>query len=90
MFSLSRASRSKPGRSRLDELANDPTEARLVRLVLRIGARTGELIRYLRALHQLRRLDDRDLDDLDLARADFPELAYRHAIGAEPVARLRR
>ena len=90
MFSLSRALRAKPGRSRLDELANDPTETRLVRLVLRVGARTGELIRYLWALHQLRRLDDRDLDDLDLACADFSDLAYRHAIGAEPVARLRK
>ena len=44
-------------------------------------------IRYRRALDELRRLDDRDLDDLNLARADFPELAWRHATGAEPLAR---
>ena len=44
-------------------------------------------ISYRRALDELRRLDDRDLDDLDLARADFPELAWRHATGAEPLAR---
>ena len=36
---------------------------------------------------ELRRLDDRDLDDLDLARVDFPELAWRHATGAPPLTR---
>jgi uncharacterized protein YjiS (DUF1127 family) len=51
--------------------------------------RARRQIRYHQALRELRRLDDRDLDDLDLARADFPELARRHATGAEPVARLR-
>jgi uncharacterized protein YjiS (DUF1127 family) len=44
-------------------------------------------ISYRRALEELHRLDDRDLDDLNLARADFPELAWRHATGAEPLAR---
>jgi uncharacterized protein YjiS (DUF1127 family) len=44
-------------------------------------------ISYHRALNELHRLDDRDLDDLDLARVDFPELAWRHATGAEPIAR---
>jgi uncharacterized protein YjiS (DUF1127 family) len=44
-------------------------------------------IRYHRALHELDRLDDRDLDDLDLARVDFPELAWRHATGAPPLTR---
>jgi uncharacterized protein YjiS (DUF1127 family) len=44
-------------------------------------------ISYRRALEELHRLDDRDLDDLNLARADFPALAWRHATGAEPVAR---
>jgi uncharacterized protein YjiS (DUF1127 family) len=47
-------------------------------------------IRYERALDELHRLDDRDLEDLDLARVDFPELAWRHATGAEPLARPRR
>jgi uncharacterized protein YjiS (DUF1127 family) len=53
-------------------------------------AQAGEQIRYRRALHQLRQLDDRDLDDIDLARADLPELAWRHARGAEPVVRTGR
>jgi uncharacterized protein YjiS (DUF1127 family) len=50
---------------------------------------TRQRIRYHRALHELHQLDNRDLDDLDLARVDFPELAWRHAIGAEPLARLQ-
>ena len=37
-------------------------------------------IRYERALNELRRLDDRDLDDL-------PALARRHATGAPPLTR---
>ena len=44
-------------------------------------------IRYQRALNELHRLDDRDLDDIGLARIDFPALAWRHATGAEPLAR---
>ena len=32
-------------------------------------------------------IDNRDLDDLDLARVDFPELAWRHATGAPPLTR---
>jgi uncharacterized protein YjiS (DUF1127 family) len=44
-------------------------------------------VRYRRALHALRRLDDRDLDDLGLGRVDFPELAWRHATGAAPLTR---
>jgi uncharacterized protein YjiS (DUF1127 family) len=44
-------------------------------------------IRYHRALNELHRLDDRDLDDLDIARVDFPALAWRHAIGAPPLTR---
>jgi uncharacterized protein YjiS (DUF1127 family) len=44
-------------------------------------------VSYRRALNELHRLDERDLDDLNLARADFPELAWRHATGAEPLAR---
>ena len=53
------------------------------KLVLRARRR----VRYHRALRELRRLDDRDLDDLNIARVDFPELAWRHATGAEPLAR---
>lgn len=48
-----------------------------------------ERIRYAQALRELRRLDDRDLDDIDIARADFPALAQRHAIGAAPLVRRR-
>lgn len=44
-------------------------------------------IRYERALIELHRLDDRDLDDLGIARIDFPALAWRHATGAEPLMR---
>jgi uncharacterized protein YjiS (DUF1127 family) len=52
---------------------------------LLLWARTR--IRYEQALRKLHRLDDRDIDDLDLARADFSELAWRHATGAEPLRR---
>ena len=44
-------------------------------------------IRYERALNELYRLDDRDLDDLAIARSDFPTLAWRHATGAPPLMR---
>jgi uncharacterized protein YjiS (DUF1127 family) len=56
--------------------------------VKQLWARRGEQIRYQRALHQLHQLDDRDLDDLDIARADFPALAGRHAKGLEPLPRV--
>ena len=62
----------------------DADEGVLGKLVLWARQR----IRYQRALHELHQLDDRDLDDLNLARVDFPELAWRHAAGAEPVTRL--
>jgi len=51
-----------------------------------VQARLDEKLRYRRALHELHRLDDRELDDLDLARADLPALAWRHA-RLEPLAR---
>ena len=51
----------------------------------KLALRARRRIRSHRALHELRRLDDRDLDDLDLARVDFPALARRHATGAEPL-----
>ena len=44
-----------------------------------LRARVREEVVYLRALRELRRLDDRDLDDLDLGRGDLPGLARRHA-----------
>ena len=61
----------------------DAKEGVLSKLVL--WAR--QKIRYQRALNELYRLDDRDLDDLDIARIDFPALAWRHATGAEPLTR---
>jgi len=50
---------------------------------------TRRQFRYNRALAELRRLDQRDLDDLNLGRADLPLLAHLHAVGAAPVLRLR-
>ncbi len=44
-----------------------------------LRARVGEEVSYRRALRELRRLADRDLDDLDLGRGDLPGLARRHA-----------
>lgn len=62
---------------------NDSEEGFLGKLILW----GRQKVRYLRALVELRRLDDRDLDDLVIGRADFPELARRHATGAEPLQR---
>ena len=44
-----------------------------------LRARVGEEVLYRRSLRELRRLDDRDLDDLALGRGDLPGLARRHA-----------
>ena len=52
-----------------------------------LRAPLGEEIRYRRALHELQKLDNRDLDVLDLARADLPALARRHAKGLGPLTR---
>jgi uncharacterized protein YjiS (DUF1127 family) len=57
-------------------------------LLGKLALRLRERIRYSHALRELHRLDDRDLEDIGIARVDFPELAWRHATGAEP--RLRR
>ena len=70
----------------LPALFGDPRDADegvLGKLVLWARQR----IRYQRALHELHQLDDRDLDDLGLARIDFPELAWRHVTGGEPHVR---
>jgi hypothetical protein len=58
----------------------DAEEGFLGKLALWVRTR----IRYAQALNELRRLDQRDLDDLNLAPVDFPELAWRHATGAAP------
>ena len=44
--------------------------------------RASEEWRYRAALRKLGRLDDRDLDDLAIGRADFPALAWRHVKAA--------
>ena len=62
----------------------DAEEGFLGKLVLWVRTR----IRYEHALRELRRLDDRDLDDIGIGRVDFPALAWRHATGAAPLARL--
>jgi uncharacterized protein YjiS (DUF1127 family) len=67
------------------EAAPQPEESFLGKVAL--WARTR--ISYQRALSELHRLDDRDLDDIGVARGDFPALAWRHATGAEPLARPR-
>jgi uncharacterized protein YjiS (DUF1127 family) len=75
MFAHSDAARLKPRQWPA------PAWARQVR------ARLDQKLRYRRALHELHQLDDRELDDLDLARADLPALAWRQAYGLEPLAR---
>ena len=77
----------------LDLLANsDAAEPRLSRSLApawagRARAHLDEKLRYRRALHELEQLDERELDDLDLARADLPALAWRIAKRLEPLAR---
>ena len=44
-----------------------------------LRARVDEELRYHRAMRELRLLDDRDRDDLNLGRRDLPGLARRHA-----------
>ena len=44
-----------------------------------LRARVDEELRYRRALRELRRLDDRDLNNLNLGRGDLPGLARQHA-----------
>lgn len=73
LFERSNAARPQPGHWR------PPVWAK------QLGGSLGEEIRYKRALRELHQLDDRDLDDLDLGRADLPALARRHAKGLEPL-----
>jgi uncharacterized protein YjiS (DUF1127 family) len=68
----------------LPRAAND--EAPATGLIGRLLARLGEELRYLRALAELRQLDDRDLDDLGVGRGQLAALARRHARGLPPLA----
>ena len=52
-----------------------------------LRARIVEEVLYRRSLRELRRLDNRTLDDIDVARVDFPGLARRHAREAATAAR---
>jgi hypothetical protein len=49
-----------------------------------VRAHLDERLRYQHALHELHQLDDREFDELDLARADVPAAgaANREAYGA--------
>lgn len=49
----------------------------------------SQQIRYHRAMNELRSLDDRDLDDINVAREDFRDLAWRHSVGLPPLTRLQ-
>ena len=51
-------------------------------LMRRLADKMATLRRYHRALRELNRLDERDLDDLALGRGDLPGLAWRHALAA--------
>jgi uncharacterized protein YjiS (DUF1127 family) len=53
----------------------------IVKLARQARAWASEELRYRQALRELQRLDDRDLDDLALGRADLPGLARQHARG---------
>jgi uncharacterized protein YjiS (DUF1127 family) len=79
MDTLALAMLPKPGGANHATLLAEADEGFLGKLARRIRARAGAAIRYRRALRELRRLDDRDLDDLGIGRADLPELARRHA-----------
>jgi hypothetical protein len=45
----------------------------------KLRVRVGEEVRYHQALREPRRLDDRDLDDLNLGRGDLPGLSRAYA-----------
>lgn len=57
-------------------------DSMISRLARAIWQRVSEEWRYRAALRELSRLDDRDLDDLAIGRADFPALAWRHVKAA--------
>jgi uncharacterized protein YjiS (DUF1127 family) len=70
------------------EAANPkPRQWRVPAWARQVRARLEETLRYRRALHELHQLDARELDELNLARADLPTLARRHANGLEALAR---
>ncbi len=52
----------------------------------RLPERLRETVRYQRAVTELRHLDDRDLEDIGVARGQLSALARRHARGMPPLA----
>lgn len=64
-----------------DPAGRAPVAGSLKRVCRQVVERLREEARYLTALRQLRRLDDRDLDDIGVARMELPALARRHARG---------
>ena len=64
-----------------ERLAAEP-KGMLAGLGHKLAQRVQQAIRYRRALWELNKLDDRDLDDLALGRGDLPALAWRHAQAA--------
>jgi uncharacterized protein YjiS (DUF1127 family) len=76
MFMVALGMIRRIGSPRRERLAAAPES---VSLCGKIWRRVREEYRYRRALWQLNSLDDRDLDDLALARSDLPALAWRHA-----------
>jgi hypothetical protein len=72
---------------RSDAASPRPSHRRTPVWAKQLRARLGEQIRSWRALHQLHRLDDRDLDALEIPRAAFPALAGRDARDLEPLPR---
>ena len=55
------------------------------RLTHRLGAWFDEQRRYHETLRELRRLDDRELDDIGIARRDIPSIARKSAATAARV-----
>jgi uncharacterized protein YjiS (DUF1127 family) len=87
MLNLALALMLSPDPLKHDEMRAETEEGFLGKLALRVWTRGMAEIRCRRALRQLHRLDDRDLDDLNLARADLPAPGWRRATGAAPPAR---
>ena len=50
-----------------------------------LAAWLDQRARYRQAMRELHRLDNRDLDELAIGRADFPALAERHAAHLAPL-----
>jgi uncharacterized protein YjiS (DUF1127 family) len=65
-------------------LGSAPGNPKLGRLG-RLAGWLRERSLYRHALRELDQLDGRDLDELNLGRADFPALAERHAAGLAPL-----